>query len=312
MIVLDQVQTAAALPYGALVAALRAAFQQNYTAPLRAMHKIPTPDGGAAIFGLMPGWSAGEVMGAKLVTLFPNNAAKGLPTVQAVIVLFDGGTGAPIGIIDGTEATYRRTACASALAADYLARRDARRLLIVGPGALARHFVGAMAAVRPITEVRLWGRSLDKSRRAAAELATAYPHLQVAAAEDLPAAVGAADIISTVTASPEPVVFGRWLKPGAHLDLVGAHTPTTRECDDDAVIQARVFVDVRAAALAEAGEIIIPVKDGKISENHVVGDLADLTLGRAVGRQSDEQITLFKSVGHALEDIAAAKLALGK
>lgn len=312
MIVLDKYETATALPYGALVEALREAFKKDYTVPLRGMHKIPLADGATAIYGVMPGWAAGEVIGAKLITVFPGNAQKGLPTVQAVVALFDGATGTPIGVVDGTEVTYRRTAAASALAADYLARQDAARLLIVGPGALGRHFVGAMAAVRPIREVRLWGRDAAKAQAAAAELAAAYPKLDITAATDLEAAVGSADIVSSVTASTEPVVFGRWLNPGVHLDLVGAHTPTSRECDDEAVVRARVYADVRSNVFAEAGEILIPLKSGKITESHVLGDFSDLVSGRVAGRRSADEITLFKSVGTAVEDLAAGALALAQ
>jgi alanine dehydrogenase len=311
MIVLNQQQTAAALPYKPLVEALRQAFTKGYTAPLRSMHKLDQPDGTTAVYGLMPGWAAGEVIGTKLVTVFPGNAAKGVPTVQAIIVLFDGATGTPVGIVDGTEATYRRTACASALAADYLARSDATRYLIVGTGPLGVHFAGAMASVRPIKEIRVWGRNKDKAEGAAAAMASNNPGILVTATDDLEAAAGWADIVSTVTSSPDPVIEGAWLRPGTHLDLVGAHTPTTRECDDDAITKARVFVDVRSAALAEAGELIIPIKAGKITESHVAGDLVDLALGKVAGRQSADQKTAFKSVGHALEDIAAAQLALG-
>jgi ornithine cyclodeaminase/alanine dehydrogenase-like protein (mu-crystallin family) len=208
--------------------------------------------------------------------------------------------------MDGSRLTLWRTAAASALAARYLARPSARRLLLVGTGALAPFLVRAHAAVRPIEEIAIWGRRPDAAEALAAAMRT--QGLSALRAENLPDAVGAADIISCATLSPTPVVSGDWLSPGSHLDLVGAFTPTTREADDAAVRRARLFVDTRAGALHEAGDLVMPLQTGVITQSDIVADLFELCGGRSRGRGSADEITLFKSVGTALEDLAAAIL----
>jgi ornithine cyclodeaminase len=210
-------------------------------------------------------------------------------------------------MIDGGALTLWRTAAASALAASYLARDDASRLVMVGAGALAPHLIDAHASVRPIETVAIWNRNPSRAEALAARLAgRGYA---VAAVTDLAAAVRSADIVSCATLSGEPLVKGDWLKPGVHLDLVGAFTPAMRESDDAAVRRARVYVDTRAGALKEAGDIVLPIKSGVIAEADICGDLFDLCRGAVEGRRSAEEITLFKSVGTALEDLAAASLA---
>lgn len=286
-----------------LIEALRAAFAAGAEAPRRQVH--PLSDG--ALLAVMPIWR--ETHGAvKLATLFPGNAARGAPTIQALVVLFDGQTGAPIALADGAEITLRRTAAASALAADYLARADASRLLMIGTGALAPHLIRAHAAVRPIAEVLVWGRDPAKASSVAARAAAALPGLAVRAATDLAAAATRADVISCATAAREPVLRGAWLKAGAHVDLVGSFSPDAREADDDVIRDARIFVDTREAALTEAGDLLIPLAAGVIRSDDVVADLSDLCAGRAQGRRSASEITVFKSVGAALEDLAAAQL----
>ncbi len=228
----------------------------------------------------------------------------------------DGATGAPLAVIDGQALTLWRTAAASALAATFLARKNASRLVMVGAGALAPYLVAAHASVRPIAEVLIWNRNPQRAEKLAAELnerAITSPlrgdSIALAATADLEAAVRAADIVSCATLAAEPLVKGAWLKPGAHLDLVGAFTPKMREADDEAVRRARVFVDTRQGALKEAGDIVQPLEAGVIGESDIVGDLFDLCRGKVEGRTSPDEITLFKSVGTALEDLAAAILA---
>ena len=296
-----------ALPYGALVEALRRGFQRDVRAPVRHPHTLARPKGEDAHFLLMPAWLGGEATGVKLVTVTPDNeAAAGLPSVQAVYVLFDGQTGRPLALLDGTALTLRRTACASALAAGYLARPDASRLVMVGAGALAPHMVRAHAAVRPIREVRVWNRTHAKAEAVAAELAA--EGFAAEAVRDLEAAARGADVVSCATMSAEPVLRGDWLAPGTHLDLVGAFRPTMREADDAAIRRAEVFVDTRAGALAEAGDVIQALASGALSEAAIRADLFDLCRGLHPGREAAEAITLFKSVGTALEDLAAARL----
>ena len=220
----------------------------------------------------------------------------------------DGKTGKPLALIDGPSLTLRRTAAASALAARYLAREDCERLLMVGTGALAPHLILAHAAVRPICNVLVWGRNPDKAEKIAKRLDR--PDFRVAATTDLEGAARGADIISCATMSRDPLVAGDWLQPGSHLDLVGGFTPEMRETDDAAISKARVFVDTREGALNEAGDIVQPIRSGIIAKDDIAGDLFELTRGKRAGRRFYDQITLFKSVGTALEDLAAAKLAV--
>jgi ornithine cyclodeaminase len=297
-----------------LIGALRAAFRDGIVTPPRHHHTIERPGAPDATLLLMPAWNGGDsgigggYLGVKIVSAYPDNAARGLPSVSASYILMDGASGLPLALIDGSALTLWRTAAASALAASYLARDDARRLVMVGAGALAPYLIGAHASVRPIAEVSVWNRHPERAEKLAAALA-GRPYT-VKAVADIEAAVRAADIVSTATLSSEPLVMGAWLRPGAHLDLVGAYTPAMRESDDAAVRRARVFVDTRAGALKEAGDIVQPIRSGVIAEADICGDLFDLCRGEVLGRRSNEEITLFKSVGTALEDLAAASLAM--
>lgn len=296
----------AVLDYPSLVEALRTAFRGNASAPQRQHYSIPAPNGEATLL-VMPAWEAGRYTGVKIATVFPGNAAEGLPSVMGAYMLLSGKTGQPLALLDGPELTARRTAAASALAALYLARSDSRRLLMVGTGALAPHLILAHAAVRPIEEVLIWGRTPAKAEKLAKRLDRRG--LRVRATGDLERAVAGSDVISCATLSTEPLIKGAWLPPGVHVDLVGGFRPDMREADDDAVARARVFVDSRGGALAEAGDIVKPIASGALAEEDIAGDLADLARGLRDGRRYYQQMTLFKSVGTAIEDLAAARLA---
>jgi alanine dehydrogenase len=302
-------EVVAALEFPALVESLRQMFRTGCEAPLRHHHTIAAPDGGPdATLLLMPAWQAGRHIGIKLVTVFPGNAAVSLPSVMGAYLLLDGKTGEPLALFDGPSLTARRTAAASALAASYLARPDSERLLMVGTGALAPHLVEAHASVRPIRNVLIWGRDPDKAARLAQRLDRRT--LKVAATTDLEGAVRGAHVISCATLSAEPLVRGDWLPLGVHVDLVGGFTPKMREADDEAVKRARVFVDTRTGAMKEAGDIVQPIASGVLRADDIAGDLFELCRGTRAGRRYHDQITLFKSVGTALEDLAAAQLAL--
>lgn len=309
MRIIGSSEVVAALDFTALIEALRQMFRAGCEVPPRQHYSIPTTGGGPdATMLIMPAWQTGQHIGVKLSTAFPGNADAGLATFMGAYLLLDGRTGKPLALLDGPALTLRRTAAASALAAGYLARADCERLLIVGTGALVSHLVEAHAAVRPIRNVLIWGRNFAKAKRTAQRLDRRT--LKVAATDDLAAAVRGAHVISCATAATEPVIKGAWLPLGVHLDLVGGFTPEMREADDDVFRRGRVFVDTREAACREAGDIVQPIRDGILSEDDIAGDLFELTRGARGGRRFHDQITVFKSVGTALEDLAAAKLAL--
>jgi ornithine cyclodeaminase len=308
---LSAADLARSFTFPALVEALRQAFRSDIVVPVRHHHTIARPGGEPdATLLLMPAWEAGGArpfLGVKIVSVYPGNAARGLASVLGSYLLMDGATGAPLAVIDGQALTLWRTAAASALAASCLARPDARRMLMVGAGALAPFLVEAHASVRPLAEVAVWARRPEQAEALAAKLVGRA--FSVRAVSDLEAAVREADVISCATLAGEPLVKGEWLAEGAHLDLVGGFTPAMREADDAAVGRARVFVDTRAGALKEAGDIVQPLRSGALREEAVIGDLFDLCRAAAKGRESAGEITLFKSVGTALEDLAAAVLA---
>jgi ornithine cyclodeaminase len=269
---------------------------------------IAQPAGGEAKLLLMPAWTeAGErLLGCKVATVFPDNVKAGKPSVFGSYLLMSGETGEPLACMDGTRLTLWRTAAASALAARFLAREDASHLLMIGAGALAPHLVRAHRAVRPITRVTLWNRTRSRAIKTAFAFSTDGIDAEVA--DELEAAVRQADVVSCATLSPSPLVRGAWLKKGAHVDLVGAFTPAMREADDEAVRRARVFVDTRAGAPKGSGDIAIPLKKKVIAAKDIQADLFELCRGTNKGRRRAAEITLFKSVGTAIEDLAAAML----
>ena len=299
-----------ALDYTVLTDALEAAFRAGGEVPVRHHHNLEPEGPVPPTLLLMPAWQAGGPIGVKAVTVFAGNAERGLPAVHALFLLFDGTTGAPLAVIDGPALTERRTAAASALAARYLARADAAHLVMVGAGKLAPHLVRAHAAVRPISRISVWNRTPERAAALAADLRG--EGFDAVAADDLEAVVPAADIVSCATLATEPLIQGAWLSPGTHLDLVGAFKPTMRECDDEAVRRARLYVDVMESALTEGGDLVGPLARGVISRSQIVGDFAGLTRGEVPGRTSDAEITLFKSVGNALEDLTAAQTVLDR
>jgi ornithine cyclodeaminase len=248
------------LRYDALIDALDEAFCSDIEAPEKIAYFIPQPAGGEAKMLLMPAWSTGgqRFIGCKLVNVFPENAKAGKPSVLGSYVLMSGDTGETLAVMDGAALTAWRTACASALAARYLAREDASHLAMIGAGALAPHLVRAHCAVRPIKRITLWNRT--RSRAVSTAFALSATGLTPDIADHLEMAVGEADIISCATLSTAPLVRGAWLKKGAHVDLVGAFSLKTREADDEAVRRARVYVDSRATAPKGSGDIAIPLK----------------------------------------------------
>lgn len=301
MLTFDAEATRAALPMVPLVEALRAMFTSGCEVPPRHVHAI----GDAGTMLLMPAWRAGRRFGVKTVNVFPGNTTLGLPALHAVYTLFDATTGVPLAQIDGGEITARRTVAASALAASQLAREDARRLLVVGAGRVAALVPEAMFAVRPgLAQVQVWNHRPARAEALAGRWRAAG--IDATAVTDLETAVRGADIVSCATLATAPLVQGRWLADGTHLDLVGAFTPQMREADADCLRRCRVWVDT-AEALAKAGDLL-QAAEGGFDPVAVQGTLAALVRGEAPRRENARECTLFKSVGTALEDLAAAEL----
>ena len=301
---------ARSLDWPSLIEALRRGFQRETASPPRPHYTIPVPGEADATLLLMPAWTAGAYIGIKTATVFPGNGARGLPAVNAHYLLIDARDGRPAASFDAGELTARRTAAVSALASTYLSRPDAQRLLVMGTGRLAPMLAAAHAAVRPLRSIAIWGRDPEKAAAVASKLRDAG--FDAVATTDPEAEAKRADIVSCATLAREPLIRGAWLKPGSHLDLVGAFTPAMREADDEALIRAGVHVDTRAGAMKEAGEIVQAIAGGALRAEDIRGDLYDLTGGKAAGRTGPDEITAFKSVGCSLVDLVAAELAFGR
>lgn len=306
MQMLDKTQTTARLPWPALRESLRGIFREGCDAPLRQRYPLPQKDAAEGSLLLMPAWQAHRFTGVKIVHVNPSNARQpGLQAVHSTYLLSHGETGQPLCLLDGGTLTDRRTAAASVLAAEYLARPDSSRLLLLGSGKVAHALAEAYAERFPLRDIRVWSRRADSAARLAAHLAEAGLPARAVAQPD-PAG---ADIISAATLSTTPLLDGAAVEPGTHVDLVGAFRPDMRESDATLMRRARVFVDTRAGALAEAGDVVQAIAEGAIAAEDIQGDLFDLCQGRRPGRGGAAEITLFKSVGWAGEDLAAAVLA---
>jgi len=260
-----------------------------------------------AVFAVMPAATTEPpAIGTKLVTVFGSNAALGLPTHLATIVLLDPATGALVAVMDGRYITEQRTAAVSAVSSQRLGRAGASRLAILGTGVQARSHLEALASVHRLRDVRVWSRREENRQRFAGEMAGRFGDLVVTAAGSAREAVEDADLIALVTASTEPVIADAWVATGAHIMAVGACRPTHREIDPALLARSRVFVDSRAGALVEAGDLVMAIAEGRIGADHIAGELGDLVRGGVEGRRSDDEITIFKSLGMAVEDVAAA------
>ena len=301
MKVYSAADVAKALPYGPLVEALREGFRSDVTMP----HRMVADTNAVTTLLIMPAWNK-DYTGIKTVTVKSDNDALGVAAVQASYLLIDNATGSPVAVMDGTEMTRRRTAAAGALAADYLARKNASTLVLVGAGSLATHFARAHAAVRPIKTVLVYNRTHEKAVRIARELHA--EGFSTEAITDLEVAMARADIVCGVTSATGPVIKGAWVRHGTHIDLAGAFKPTSRETDGAAVGMARVYVDEREGALTEAGDLLMAQSEGHFKWDQIQGDLFQLTRGTIAGRKTDDEVTLFKSCGTALEDLAAAAM----
>jgi len=286
----------------AMADAMRATSSGAVIMPLRLFTPLADDSGS---LGLMPGSALDPpFFGAKVISLRFDNPAKGLPAVQGYVSLFDHESGRPVALIEGASVTAIRTAAASGLATRELAREDARTHGIFGTGVQAVTHIVAIACVRDIREVVVWGRDAHKARRFA-ERQSERTNLDIRATGD-PAEAAGCDVISTVTAASEPVLKGEWLRPGTHLNLVGVHTPQEREADTRAILRSRVYVDLMESAVNEAGDLLIPIGEGAIDEAHILGEIGQVLAGSVPGRAHDSDITLYKSLGIVAQDLFAA------
>jgi len=292
------------LNYDKMLEALYKIFISKFTMPVRHHHFYNTPDSAENALILMPAWTD-KYLGCKQVIVAPKNADQHLPAIHALYTLFNAETGVPLAQMDATKLTSVRTACASALAAKYLARENAENLLVIGSGSVAYHLAQAHSSVRNYKHIEVWARNTDKAQ-ALLDCLKEQGFTNVFLAKDLQTAIQKADVISSATLSKEPIIKGEWLKPGVHLDLIGSHTPKTREADDEVIRRSTIYADSREGALHETGELAIPIASGLLDPKDVQADLVELCKANKLARKNEEEITLFKSAGLAIEDLAAA------
>lgn len=315
MINLDAEQIAECLTMGKLIESMRETYQQQSTIPQRRV--MPLEENGYDAFALLPAWSE-DLITVKAFTYFPHNPALGKDSLASKILAFRRGDGEPLALLDGKRLTYWRTAAASALAADYLARKQSSRLLICGTGNLAPYMAYAYAAVRPLQTVMIWGRNLDKARLTVDAILSSNEYqslpierqFSIEVIDDVDSVLNDVDIVTCVTASAMPLFDGARVQAGTHIDLIGNHDADKRECDGISVERSSVFVDSRVNVLAEAGELLIPIKQGLFSAVQIKAELNELCSNQHRGRCDEQEITLYKSVGSALADLAAVKFVL--
>jgi len=292
--------------FSTLIQTLKQQFSTNKAiVPMRHHHDFPNPDTSAdTTLLLMPAWNPGHTAGVKVVTVNPVNHQHGLPAIQGSYIYFNAIDGTIKAIFEAKCLTVKRTAATSALAASYLSRSDAQSLLMIGTGALAPNLIKAHASVRPIKDVFVWGRNFEKAKALCEDLQ--QEHFTIKAIKTIEEKISDVAIISCATLSKDPLVLGKYLKPGQHVDLVGAYKKDMREADDETITKGSIFVDTFQGGLKESGDIVTPIQNGILREKDIKADLFSLTRGEQQGRINPEEITVFKSVGHALEDLAAA------
>ena len=261
-------------------------------------------------FFIRTGWQPEKAVGAKVITVFPrNNQQREWPSIQAVYILFEGVNGTPIACLDGTALTWIKTATDSALGSRLLSRENIETMLMIGAGQMAPHLVSAHLAVRPsLKRVHIWNRTEDKAAALCASLAEKFPRIDFAPVSEIEAGARTADLVCSAIGCEAPIIQGTWLKPGTHVDLIGAYTPAMREADDECLRRGSLFVDARETTLHHIGELMIPLANGVISEQDVLADLSDLCQQRHAGRQSDAEITLFKNGGGGHLDLMCARI----
>jgi ornithine cyclodeaminase len=312
MRVIDRDEVAARLTYDVAIPIVRRAMIAFSRGETRQLLRSIIPLAEGRMFGIMPGSLGGgalgerAVFGAKLISVFPDNFQKGIQSHQGVVVLFDGESGAPVCVAHAGEITAIRTAAASAVATDALANPAASRLAVLGYGEQAATHIRAIAQVRRLSRVVVWGRDSGRAE-AFAQRMGAETGVAAQAAKDVEAAVAEADIVCTVTNAAEPILLGRWLRPGTHLNLVGSSRAGPVEVDHDVVVASRFIADSREGVLAQGAEFLRAREAGLVTDAHVVGEIGQVLAGDLPGRQSPDQITAYKSLGHIVQDLAAAQ-----
>lgn len=278
---------------------------QSIMVPMRHHHDFPNPEVGEdSTLLLMPAWNPSKEAGVKIVTVSPENGQFGMPSIQGVYIFMDAIKGGVKAILQAKSLTAKRTAATSALASLYLSNENASSLMMIGTGVLSTNLIQAHASVRPIKKVYVWGRSIEKAKAICDNFSG--EDFEIRAIGSIEEKIGEVDIISCATLSKTPLILGRQLKAGQHVDLVGAYKRDMRETDDQAIKLASVFVDTIQGGLKESGDIVIPLQNGTLKEEDIKGDLFGLCSDKNNGRTNKNEITVFKSVGHALEDLVAA------
>lgn len=299
------------LDFPTLINALDAGFKQEFGMPQRQVFSLSTAPDNHDGFAVLPAWNE-DVIGVKAFTYFPENGAQQLPTLFSKILLFKRSNGLPLAMLDGTTVTYWRTAAVSALASRYLARPESMRMLLLGTGNLALPLISAHLAEHAIAQVAVWGRSEDKVNALLKQAQQLFPHVEFIEANDIAAFAGKVDIIVSATGAAQPLLFGKDVAVGCHVDLLGNHSPDRRECDTELIQKSAVYVDYRDNVLKEAGELLIPISEAAFAASDVKADLAELCRRGVSSRTGVDEITLFKSVGTALSDLICAKLVLDR
>ncbi|TPH14040.1 ornithine cyclodeaminase family protein [Litorilituus lipolyticus] len=307
MKVISAEQVHQSLNFADLVPLLKDSFSKPFHMPQRQVHLLAPEDKSSHdAFALLPSWNE-DVIGNKAFTYFPDNAEKyDLPGLFSKVMLFKRQTGEPLALVDGTSITYWRTAAISALASQLLSRENSRHLMLFGTGNLSTYIIHAHLSVRDISKVTIWGRSLSKVNNIIEEMSAHYPQVEFVASTTVDEECMQADIICCATGSKIPLFNGELIKPGCHIDCLGNHVASARECDTTSILRARVFVDSLTNTLNEAGELLIPMSEGVFKAEDIIGELADMCRKPELLRQSADEITLFKSVGTAISDLVAA------
>jgi len=307
MIQITNEQMESILSYKRLIPCLKEAFTKDYNLPKRHHHQYPNPkEGNESTLLLMPAWDDDTNMGVKIVNVTPDNAKYDLPTIQGLYLLFDLPTGSPKAQMDAKLLTAKRTAASSALASSFLSKKESNSMLMIGTGTLCRELIMAHTTVRPLKDIYIWGRNHKKATAIADSLK--IEGVSITAVDSIEEKISSVDIVSCATLSPTALVLGSYIKPGQHYDMIGAYKPDMREADDRFISSVDIFVDSYEGASKETGDLAIPIAEETITMEDLRASLFELCRNLKPGRENNEQITCFKSVGHSLEDLAAASL----